>query len=104
MLMVYASPVTLTVWGSVTASVSKFGRMGVDTKGNGNMIKPVDRVSFGTVQAILMKEVGLMIKQMDSGFISIWMALGMKEVGKMTFMMGMEQRLSQMAQNFREDT
>jgi len=69
---------------SDTAKVDKLGQMELATKGNGNLIKLMVKVRFGTFTVTSMKVSGLMIKRRVMEFTFTQMELSIRDNGKTT--------------------
>ena len=70
-----------------TVLAVKYGQTERGMKGNGNLIKLMERVNFGMQMVMFMKANGRMIKQMDTEFIFMSMVQDTKAIGKMIFRM-----------------
>jgi len=60
----------------------KFGRMPVNMKGIGRMIKPTGMEGWFILTVIATMEIGSMIRLMEEEFMSMLMALSILEIGK----------------------
>ena len=81
--------------------VVKFGQMVRDTKGNGAIIKQMEKENSGMQMVIFMKELGRKIKQMVTVCMFIKMAPDMKVNGKTIYKMELAVKLGVMEANIK---
>jgi len=84
------------------ATVSKSGLMVLNTRDNGKIIEPMEKVNSSTSTEIFTMETGSTIRQMAMEFITISMVPCTKDIGEMTFNTAKEKKAGQMVQSMRD--
>ena len=83
---------------SVTASASKYGKMGQSIRANGKTTKRTEKAHSGMPTVTTTKANFAMINQMDTVCSTVQMALCTRASGTMTSSTGPDKRTGQMAQ------